>query len=159
MAQFLLKKISANRENSAYVTGGLDEEPVYGEPDVMWQSVVYIADAGQIWTNGALFGGGTGSGEDGLSAYELAVLEGFTGSLEEWLASLKGADGAKGDKGDRGEKGEQGEKGEKGERGDAVLMDFNIDAETGCLMLTQAGADERMDFSIVESGNMILTLN
>ena len=32
-------------------------------------------------------------GEDGKSAYELAVQEGFTGSLDDWLASLKGTPG------------------------------------------------------------------
>ena len=40
----------------------------------------------------ALRGGG-GSGRDGLSAYELAKLNGFTGTESEWLASLKGEDG------------------------------------------------------------------
>ena len=40
----------------------------------------------------ALRGGG-GSGRDGLSAYDIAVLEGFQGTKAEWLASLKGADG------------------------------------------------------------------
>ena len=29
----------------------------------------------------------------GLSAYEVAVLEGYTGTETEWLASLKGAAG------------------------------------------------------------------
>jgi hypothetical protein len=38
----------------------------------------------------------------GASAYEVAVANGFKGSQEEWLESLKGADGAKGDKGDVG---------------------------------------------------------
>ncbi|MED4861354.1 collagen-like protein [Bacillus atrophaeus] len=34
--------------------------------------------------------GATGvAGKDGLSAYELAVQQGFTGTLDEWLASLK----------------------------------------------------------------------
>ena len=42
-------------------------------------------------------------GTDGESAYELAVDEGYTGTLEEWLASLKGEKGDKGDKGDTGE--------------------------------------------------------
>lgn len=37
----------------------------------------------------ALRGGG-GSGRDGLSAYDVAVLEGFQGTKAEWLASLKG---------------------------------------------------------------------
>lgn len=41
-------------------------------------------------------------GEKGESAYEIAVKNGFDGTEEEWLASLKGADGAKGDKGDPG---------------------------------------------------------
>jgi len=31
-------------------------------------------------------------GDDGKSAYELAVEAGFHGTLEHWLASLKGAD-------------------------------------------------------------------
>lgn len=35
----------------------------------------------------------------GLSAYEVAVLAGFSGSKEEWLASLKGEKGDKGDDG------------------------------------------------------------
>ncbi len=39
-------------------------------------------------------------GQDGKSAYEIAVDEGFTGTAEEWLLSLKG------DKGDPGEKGD-----------------------------------------------------
>ncbi|MEC1727696.1 hypothetical protein U0534_00530 [Bacillus atrophaeus] len=29
------------------------------------------------------------AGKDGLSAHELAVQQGFTGTLDEWLASLK----------------------------------------------------------------------
>lgn len=32
-------------------------------------------------------------GGDGLSAYEVALKNGFEGTEEEWLASLKGADG------------------------------------------------------------------
>lgn len=33
------------------------------------------------------------SGKDGLSAYEIAVKNGFEGSEQEWLDSLKGKDG------------------------------------------------------------------
>ena len=33
----------------------------------------------------------------GYSAYEIAVINGFVGTEEEWLASLKGADGDRGD--------------------------------------------------------------
>lgn len=39
---------------------------------------------------------GSGSGKDGLSAYEIAVKNGFKGSEQEWLASLKGDPGGDG---------------------------------------------------------------
>lgn len=51
------------------------------------------------------------TGEAGKSAYELAVENGFEGTLEEWLDSLKGADGAPGEKGDKGDKGDPAEGG------------------------------------------------
>jgi hypothetical protein len=35
-------------------------------------------------------------GGNGLSAYELAVQEGYSGTLEQWLISLHGADGEDG---------------------------------------------------------------
>jgi hypothetical protein len=50
-------------------------------------------------------------GETGKSAYELAVATGFVGTLEEWLASLKGV---KGDQGLQGPPGPQGLKGDPG---------------------------------------------
>lgn len=74
-----------------------------------------------------------------LSAYGLALKNGFVGTEQEWLESLKGMQGEKGDpftyedftpdqlaalkgekgeKGDPGEKGEKGDPGEKGEKGD-----------------------------------------
>ncbi len=59
------------------------------------------------------------AGADGDSAYEIAVANGFTGTEEEWLASLKGEDGAKGDTGPQGPQGEKGEKGDTGEQGPA----------------------------------------
>ena len=43
--------------------------------------------------------GMSGGGKPGLSAYEIAVQNGYVGTEEEWLASLKGE---KGDKGDAG---------------------------------------------------------
>lgn len=69
----------------------------------------------------------------GKSAYEIAVEEGFEGSVGAWLASLKGEQGAKGEKGDaftfddfteeqlaslKGEKGDKGEQGEQGLTGE-----------------------------------------
>ncbi len=55
-------------------------------------------------------GGGTGgTGEDGKSAYEIAIAHGFDGSEEEWLASLVGSQGPKGDTGATGPQGEAGQ--------------------------------------------------
>lgn len=55
---------------------------------------------GTLSTKGSLVGGlGVVYGKDGKSAYEIAVKNGFEGTEEEWLASLKG------DKGDQGERG------------------------------------------------------
>ena len=67
--------------------------------------------------------GGNGGGK---SAYEIAVENGFDGTVEAWLDSLKGEKGDKGDDGERGPQGPKGEdggvgpqgpKGEDGERG------------------------------------------
>ena len=52
-----------------------------------------------------------------LSAYGLAVKKGFKGTLDEWLASLKGEKGEPGEKGPQGEKGAQGAQGAPGEKG------------------------------------------
>lgn len=77
-------------------------------------------------------------GEDGKSAYQIAVENGFVGEEEAWLASLKGEAGAKGDKGDKGEPGEKGEQGlqglqglqgEKGEQGLAGKDGKNVELQ------------------------------
>ncbi|CAJ0610686.1 unnamed protein product [Cylicocyclus nassatus] len=47
-------------------------------------------------------------GADGKSAYELAVVAGFNGTIDAWLASLKGADGTDGQDGADGKDGEDG---------------------------------------------------
>jgi hypothetical protein len=44
-------------------------------------------------------------GSDGLSAYQLAVNNGFVGTLQQWLLSLKGADGTIGQDGSPGTNG------------------------------------------------------
>ncbi|WP_308902431.1 collagen-like triple helix repeat-containing protein [Latilactobacillus curvatus] len=68
--------------------------------------------------------GGTGAkgdkgdkGDAGLSAYQVAVQSGFTGTEAQWIASLKGATGAAGPKGDTGSVGPTGPAGEKGATG------------------------------------------
>lgn len=50
-------------------------------------------------------------GEDGKSAYQIAVDEGFEGSEVDWLASLKGADGRNGIDGINGTNGKDGTNG------------------------------------------------
>lgn len=50
-------------------------------------------------------------------AYAIAVRNGFEGTEEEWLASLKGEKGDKGDKGDTGASGQRGETGARGPQG------------------------------------------
>lgn len=56
-------------------------------------------------------------GQDGKSAYEVAVEEGFTGTEQEWLDSLKGEKGEKGEKGDKGDRGDVGPPGRDGQDG------------------------------------------
>lgn len=60
-------------------------------------------------------------GEDGQSAYQAAIQAGFIGTVEEWLASIKGdpgSEGAPGPKGDKGDPGTDGAPGPKGDKGD-----------------------------------------
>lgn len=53
----------------------------------------------------------------GNSAYEDAVANGYVGTLEQWLASLKGEKGEQGEQGIQGERGLQGEQGIQGIQG------------------------------------------
>ena len=57
------------------------------------------------------------TGTAGQSAYELAVQEGFTGSLSEWLQSLHGKDGIDGKNGTDGKDGIDGKDGRDGTDG------------------------------------------
>lgn len=61
-------------------------------------------------------GGGT-TGEPGLSAYEVAVAEGYSGTVTDWLASLVGPQGPQGPTGPTGATGAQGPKGDTGAQG------------------------------------------
>lgn len=78
-------------------------------------SVEYITDETGVpsvsadFTNGKLsFKFKNLEGVDGKSAYDIAVANGFVGTEEEWLASLKGEPGAKGDTGAAGQDGRDG---------------------------------------------------
>ena len=73
------------------------------------------------------------NGQNGLSAYQLALNAGLTtaASEAEWLSSLKGekgdtgAQGIQGEKGDKGDTGAQGIQGEKGDKGDTGAQGEN----------------------------------
>jgi hypothetical protein len=56
-------------------------------------------------------------GRDGLSAYEIAVNNGFKGSETDWIYSLKGLDGRDGKDGKDGEDGKNGKDGKDGKNG------------------------------------------
>ena len=87
----------------------------------------------------------------GYSAYEVAVLEGFVGTEEEWLATLKGEkgdpgpQGIQGIQGIQGVQGEKGEKGEKGDKGDNIFEDqvtgerYMLYVSNGKLMMDKVG--------------------
>lgn len=107
-------------------------------------------------------------GIQGLSAYQVAVQEGFVGSEEDWIASLKGEKGDTGDKGDKGDTGEKGDpfvysdftpeqleslKGEKGDPGNAatITVGETITLEPGSDALVENTGNENeavLKFSI-----------
>lgn len=56
-------------------------------------------------------------GDDGKSAFEIAVENGFVGTEADWLESLKGADGVMGPQGEQGPPGADGQPGRDGMNG------------------------------------------
>ncbi len=75
--------VTLNIRQSVFV--GDDDTPIPPTPDLYKQLLQKITEI-QSGVNG----------KDGLSAYKLAKENGFTGTLTEWLESLKGADGLPG---------------------------------------------------------------
>src|SRR3546814_6832995 len=63
-----------------------------------WSSDVCSSDL--VSTLEALPPGGTGAA--GVSAYDIAVAEGFSGTEQQWLASLVGPQGSQGETGAQG---------------------------------------------------------
>lgn len=63
------------------------------------------------------------AGENGKSAYEIAIESGFIGTKQEWLQSLKGQKGEQGIQGEQGLKGDRGEQGVKGDKGEAFTYE------------------------------------
>ena len=72
------------------------------------------------------------NGSEGKSAYEIARSNGFVGTVDEWLKSLKG------EKGDKGEVGEQGIRGKDGING--------VDGKDGL-----DGKDAEIDYTALDN--------
>lgn len=87
-------------------------------------------------------------GDEGKSAYQVAVENGYEGTKEEWLASLEGPQG---EQGEQGPQGPQGPQGEQGPSGAFNYPSFHID-DNGHLIVT--GAEEGQ-FHIDENGHLI----
>lgn len=65
------------------------------------------------------------SGEDGKngeSAYQIAILNGFSGTEAQWIASLKGEQGIPGETGEVGPQGPKGDTGLTGPKGDSYII-------------------------------------
>lgn len=80
-------------------------------------------------------------GEDGKSAYQIAVDEGFEGSEADWLASLKGTDGRNGIDGINGTNGKDGTNGADGKT-PVKGVDYFTDAEIEAI---EQGAADKVD--------------
>jgi hypothetical protein len=92
--------------------------------------------AGPPGRDGVSTGGGGGgaqgpSGPNGLSAYELAKQNGFTGTVQEWLASLVGPSGSSSGNGVPGPTGSPGAKGDKGDTGATAYELAKLNGYTG----------------------------
>lgn len=134
-------------------TDGLPKPQSRAE-ELLWELCELITNGG----SGSITPGPQGEkGDPGKSAYQIAVDNGFKGSEEEWLASLKGP---KGDTGETGPKGEQGIQGPKGDTGDVGPKgDSGADGKTpvrGTDYWTEEDIDEihsYIDAKIAESLN------
>ena len=101
-AQHVQGKYNIEDTTSAFIIGNGTSSKRSNALMLDWDGNLRIAGQLQDMNGNNLLGGGGGSGSAGLSAYEVALKNGFEGSEEEWLVSLKG------DKGDKGDKGEDG---------------------------------------------------
>ena len=70
----------------------------------------------KIYGNPVTAPGGSGNGSGGKSAYEIAVAEGFEGTLTQWLESLVGPQGETGPRGETGPQGPRVNRGSWGQR-------------------------------------------
>lgn len=112
------------------------------------ESVTRLA---QIEQGGGGGGGGQGppgpKGDPGLSAYEIALGNGFEGDEEAWLASLVGPQGPEGPQGPKGDKGDPGDPGFDPEELAAVALSGDYDDLDNKPTLGSAAAAATTDFA------------
>ncbi|MDE6729619.1 MAG: collagen-like protein, partial [Oscillospiraceae bacterium] len=105
---------------SGFINDGIS--PIPPTPDLYQQLLAEIEKKIAEMPGGSAGESGK-DGADGLSAYEIAIQNGFTGSQSDWLVSLRGEpgtpgrDGAPGQPGAKGDKGDKGDPGEPGQQG------------------------------------------
>lgn len=85
-------------------------------------------------------------GRDGKSAYEIAVDNGFSGNVSEWLQSLHG---------DKGDPGIQGEPGKDGSDATVDLTDYAKKSE----IITESRIIELINANAVSAESMLLAVN
>ena len=117
--------------------------------------------------NAAGGGGSGGTGADGKSAYDLAVQQGYEGTLDEWLESLNGpqglpgadgAPGAKGEKGDPGIQGPAGPQGDPGTPADMTAVETAIKSTVGVgFTITIPSTAWSGDTATISDANFTLT--
>jgi uncharacterized coiled-coil protein SlyX len=100
---------SFSTANTAFVIGNGADSGLSDAFSILFDGTTNIA--GSV-TATSFVGDGSGltgiTGTEGKSAYEIAVDNGFTGTIAEWLLSLNGTDGAEGKQGSQGLQGEDG---------------------------------------------------
>ena len=121
-----------------------------------------IGDGSTAWSGlayqGGSSGGGTGTGADGLSAYQIAVNNGFVGNEAAWLLSLKGATGATGAAGGAGATGATGATGGTGAAGASA---YQIAVNNGFVGSEAAWLDSLKAVALLQStdGSVLITQN
>ncbi|MFC8171196.1 hypothetical protein [Streptomyces sp. NPDC057325] len=99
----------------------VDVQPAGGRRIVFWADIPG-ADGATVHLDELVPTQAPGGGSvnaDGKSAYELALAQGYEGTVTEWLASLVGPEGAQGNPGPTGPQGPQGAQGPAGSAGPA----------------------------------------
>tara|TARA_B110000090_G_scaffold180397_1_gene205274 strand:- start:114 stop:1262 length:1149 start_codon:yes stop_codon:yes gene_type:complete len=147
--------------NTAFVIGnGLGTDANASDAfSILFDGTTIIA--GSV-TATSFVGDGSGltgiTGTEGKSAYEIAVDNGFTGTITEWLLSLNGTNGTNGIDGVDGEQGPTGADGEDGTDGidgvdgedggdDQQLENFNLDNNSILHLSIQNGNDVNVNLS------------